>query len=53
MSNLARRPHTELEGIARKIKELKDRPLKTPAKKPLFEYNSDEPLRLQHYQKMR
>jgi hypothetical protein len=37
-----------LEGVVRTIKDLKDRPLKTPAKKLLFEYNPDEPLRLQH-----
>jgi len=36
------------EGILSTIKELKDRPLKTPANKLLFEYNPDEPLRLQH-----
>jgi hypothetical protein len=36
------------EGVLRTIKDLKDRPLKTPAKKLLFEYNPDEPLRLQH-----
>lgn len=42
------RTQKALEGIARTIKELKDRPLKTAAKKPLFEYNPDEPLRLQH-----
>ncbi len=41
-----RRPQKELEGIAKTIKELKDRPLKTRAKKLLFEYNPDEPLRL-------
>jgi hypothetical protein len=34
------------EGILRTIKDLKDRPLKTPAKKLLFKYNPDEPLRL-------
>ena len=42
------RPQKALEGIARTIKELKDRPRKTGAKKLLFEYNPDEPLRLQH-----
>jgi hypothetical protein len=42
------RPQKASEGIARTIKELKDRPLKTRAKKLLFEYNPDEPLRLQH-----
>ena len=42
------RPQKALEGIARTIKELKDRPPKTSAKKLLFEYNPDEPLRLQH-----
>jgi hypothetical protein len=36
------------EGILSTLKELKDRPLKTPAKTLLFEYNPDEPLRLQH-----
>jgi hypothetical protein len=41
-----RRPQKALEGIAKTIKELKDRPLKTRAKKLLFEYNPDEPLRL-------
>ena len=40
-----------LEGIARTIKELKDRPLKTRAKKLLFEYNPDEPLRLHRNQR--
>ncbi len=39
------------EGILRTIKDLKDRPLKTPAKKLLFEYNPDEPLRLLRNQK--
>jgi hypothetical protein len=47
------RTQRALEGIARTIKELKDRPLKTSAKKPLFEYNPEEPLRLQQYQKKR
>jgi len=47
------RTRKALEGIARTIKELKDRPLKTSAKKPLFEYNPEEPLRLQQYQKKR
>jgi len=42
------RPQKTLEGIARTIKELKGRPPKTSAKKLLFEYNPDEPLRLQH-----
>ncbi len=42
------RPQKAFEGIARTIKDLKDQPLKTPAKKLLFEYNPDEPLRLQH-----
>ena len=42
------RPQKALEGIARTIKELKGRPPKTSAKKLLFEYNPDEPLRLQH-----
>jgi len=44
----AGRPQKALEGIARTIKELKDRPPKTGTKKLLFEYNPDEPLRLQH-----
>jgi hypothetical protein len=42
------RSQKALEGIARTIKELKGRPPKTGAKKLLFEYNPDEPLRLQH-----
>jgi len=42
-----------LEGIARTLKELKDRPLKTHTKKVLFEYNPDEPLRLQHDKKLK
>ena len=46
-----RRPRKELEGIAKTIKELKDRPLKTRAKKLLFEYNPDEPLRLHRNQR--
>ena len=46
-----RRPQKALEGIARTIKELKDRPLKARAKKLLFEYNPDEPLRLQRNQR--
>ena len=46
-----RRPQKALERIARTIKELKDRPLKTRAKKLLFEYNPDEPLRLQRKQR--
>jgi len=45
------RPQKGLEGIARTIKDLKERPLKTSAKKPLFEYNPDEPLRLQRSQR--
>ena len=40
-----------LEGITRKIKELKDQPPQTRKKKLLFEYNPDEPLRLQRNQK--
>jgi hypothetical protein len=40
-----------LESIVRTIKDLKDQPLKTPAKKLLFEYNAEEPLRLQHSHK--
>jgi len=43
-----RRPRKALEGIARSIKDLKNRPSETTAKKLLFEYNPDEPLRLQH-----
>jgi len=46
-----RRPQKALEGIAKTIKELKDRPLKTRAKKLLFEYNPDEPLRLHRNQR--
>jgi len=46
-----RRPQKELEGIAKTIKELKDRPLKTRARKLLFEYNPDEPLRLHRNQR--
>jgi len=46
-----RRPQKAREGIARLIKELKDRPLKSRAKKLLFEYNPDEPLRLQRNQR--
>jgi hypothetical protein len=46
-----RRPQKELEGIAKTIKELKDRPLKMPTKKTLFEYNPDEPLRLHRNQR--
>jgi hypothetical protein len=42
------RPQKAPEGIARTLKDLKDRPLKTSTKKLLFEYNPDEPLRLQH-----
>jgi len=45
------RPQKALEGIAKTIKELKDRPLKTPTKKLLFEYNPDEPLRLHRNQR--
>ena len=40
-----------LEGIERTIRTLKDQPLKTHKKKVLFEYNPDEPLRLQRNQK--
>ena len=40
-----------LEGITRKIKVLKDQPPNTHKKKLLFEYNPDEPLRLQRNQK--
>ena len=39
------------EDIARKIKEVKDQPPTTRKKKLLFEYNPDEPLRLQRNQK--
>jgi hypothetical protein len=42
-----------LEDITRKIKEVKDRPPQTSKKKLLFEYNPDEPLRLQRNQKTR
>jgi hypothetical protein len=45
------RPRKALTGITRSIKELKDRPLKTSTKKVLFEYNPDEPLRLQRNQR--
>jgi len=45
------RPQKTLKGTAGTIKELKDRPLKTRTKKPLFEYNPDEPLRLQRNQR--
>jgi len=45
------RPRKTLKGIARSIKELQDRPLKTSTKKVLFEYNPDEPLRLQRNQR--
>ena len=34
------------EGILRKFQELKNRTVQKPAKKPLFAYNPDEPLRL-------
>jgi hypothetical protein len=47
----ATRPRKALKSIARSIKELKDRPLKTSTKKVLFEYNPDEPLRLQRNQR--
>lgn len=40
-----------LEGIARKIKAVKDQPPTSHKKKLLFEYNPDEPLRLQRNQK--
>ena len=40
-----------LEGIARNIKEVRDKPPHTREKKLLFEYNPDEPLRLQRNQK--
>jgi hypothetical protein len=45
------RPQKALEGIARTIKNLKDRPMKMNKKKLLFEYNPDEPLRLQRIQR--
>jgi hypothetical protein len=45
------RPRKALKGIARSIKELKERSLKTSTKKVLFEYNPDEPLRLQRNQR--
>jgi hypothetical protein len=40
-----------LEGITRMIKAVKDRPPKIHKKKVLFEYNPEEPLRLQRNQK--
>jgi hypothetical protein len=40
-----------LEGIQRTVKALKDQPPQTHRKKVLFEYNPDEPLRLQRNQK--
>ncbi|HEV2395681.1 MAG TPA: hypothetical protein VGS27_01905 [Candidatus Sulfotelmatobacter sp.] len=40
-----------LEGTTRTIKAVKDQPPKTHKKKVLFEYNPDEPLRLQRNQK--
>lgn len=40
-----------LEDITRKIKVVKDQPPQTRKKKLLFEYNPDEPLRLQRNQK--
>lgn len=40
-----------LEGIARKIKAVKDQPPMNRKKKAVFEYNPDEPLRLQRNQK--
>ena len=39
-------PSKGQEGILRKFQELKNRKAKTTAKKPLFAYNPDEPLRL-------
>ena len=45
------RPSKALEGNARRFKDLKDQPLKASAKKTLFEYNPDEPLRLQRNQR--
>ncbi len=44
-------PAKTLESIAKTIKELKDRTPKTSTKKSLFEYNPDEPLRLQRNQR--
>jgi hypothetical protein len=46
-----RKPQKDLEGIAKTIKDLKNRPLKMPTKTTLFEYNPDEPLRLQRNQR--
>lgn len=40
-----------LEDIARNIKEVKGQPPTPRKKKPVFEYNPDEPLRLQRNQK--
>ena len=40
-----------LEDTARNIKEVKDQPLLHRKKKAVFEYNPDEPLRLQRNQK--
>lgn len=40
-----------LAGIARKIKEVRDQPPMNRKKKAVFEYNPDEPLRLQRNQK--
>lgn len=45
------RPQKALDCAARTIKDLKERPLKTSTKKPLFQYNPDEPLRLQRSQR--
>jgi len=45
------KPQKVLEGLTKTIRELKDRPLKTRAKKLLFEYNPDEPLRLHRNQR--
>ena len=42
-----------LKDITGKIKEVKDQPPQTRKKKLLFEYNPDEPLRLQRNQKTR
>jgi hypothetical protein len=42
-----------LKDIRRKIKEVKDQPPQTRKKKLIFEYNPDEPLRLQRNQNTR
>jgi hypothetical protein len=50
-SKSTQRTSKALEGIAGKFKDLKDRPLKASAKTLVFEYNPDEPLRLQRNQR--